>query len=145
MEMWVIWIIAAVVFGIIELSTTSFFIIWFSIGSICAAVTSVYTNIIYFQIFIFLLVSTVLLAYTRPIVKKFMDSKQPHKTNVDNMIGQKGIVTADINPLVAKGQIKVKGEYWTANSADQSVIEKDTVVVVKEIKGVTAIVSKLEE
>ena len=57
MEMWMIWIIAAIIFAIIEIYTPSFFIIWFSCGSIAAAISSVFIENEMIQLLIFSIVS----------------------------------------------------------------------------------------
>ncbi len=143
--MWLIWIVVAVIFGIIELATSTFFIAWFGIGAIVAAILSTMSINLYGQIFIFFVVSIVMLLYTRPIVKRLNGPKGTYKTNIDHTLNSIGIVTLEINPLTSKGQIKVNNEIWSATSADNSVIEVGQNVVIERIKGVTAIVSKVEQ
>ena len=57
-------------------------------------------------------------------------------------IGQEAVVTEEINNLLGKGQAKIRGVIWTARSADESVIPKDSIVIIKAIEGVKLIVEK---
>ena len=138
--MWYIWLIMAGIFLIAEIITVGFLIFWLSIGSLFAMITSLFTDNLVIQTAVFVISSTILIFVTKPFVKKFATSKNPIKTNVYSIIGKDGIVTQDINPIEAVGQIKISGEVWSATSQDNQIIPKDTKVRVLEIKGVKAIV-----
>lgn len=138
--MWYIWLIMAGIFLIVEIMTVGFLIFWLSIGSLFAMVTSFFTDNLFIQTAMFVVASTLLIFATKPFVKKFATVKNPIKTNVYSSIGKVGIVTEDINNLKSVGQIKLGGEVWSATSIDNSVISKGTEVVIKEIRGVKAIV-----
>lgn len=138
--MWYIWLIMAGIFLIVEIMTVGFLIFWLSIGSLFAMVTSFFTDNLFIQTAVFVVASTLLIFATKPFVKKFAIVKNPIKTNVYSSIGKVGIVTEDIDNLKAVGQIKLGGEVWSATSIDNSAISKGTEVVIKEIRGVKAIV-----
>ncbi len=138
--MWYIWLIMAGIFLIAEIITVGFLIFWLSIGSLFAMITSLFTDNLVIQTAVFVISSTILIFVTKPFVKKFATNKNPIKTNVYSIIGKDGIVTQDINPIEAVGQIKISGEVWSAISQDNQTIPKDTKVRVLEIKGVKAIV-----
>jgi membrane protein implicated in regulation of membrane protease activity len=87
---------------------------------------------------LFLLIAIVLLAFTRPIaMKKFKVGKV--KTNVNDLVGMDGLVTKKITKF-GKGEIKIKGQIWTAISENDNDIEEGTECVVIRIEGVKAIV-----
>ena len=138
--MWYIWLIMAGIFLIAEIITVGFLIFWLSIGSLFAMITSLFTDNLVIQTAVFVISSTILIFVTKPFVKKFATNKNPIKTNVYSIIGKNGIVTQDINPIEAVGQIKISGEVWSAISQDNQIIPKDTKIRVLEIKGVKAIV-----
>ena len=138
--MWYIWLIMAGIFLIAEIITVGFLIFWLSIGSLFAMITSLFTDNLVIQTAVFVISSTILIFVTKPFVKKFATNKNPIKTNVYSIIGKNGIVTQDINPIEAVGQIKISGEVWSAISQDNKIIPKDTKIRVLEIKGVKAIV-----
>ncbi|MCQ2979553.1 MAG: NfeD family protein [Clostridia bacterium] len=142
MDTWTIWVIAAVIFAIIEIYTPSFFIIWFSVGSIGAAITSIFTDNTLIQIGVFIVLSLVLVLSTKRLTDKFITKKNSYKTNSDKLIGKVGLVIEDINPIESLGRVKIQGESWKATSTDNKEIEKGSKVKVDKIDGVTLYVTK---
>ena len=66
------------------------------------------------------------------------------KTNVDSLIGQTGLVTQDIDNLNAKGQVKVRGQIWTARSiSDEVKLHEGQKVSIESISGVKVIVKPI--
>ena len=91
----------------------------------------------------FLVVSTVLLLALRPLVRKYVTPKVI-RTNVDSVIGSRGIVTAPIHNVEARGQVKLNGMDWTARSTSGDPIEAGTLVRVDRVEGVKVFVSPAE-
>lgn len=60
-------------------------------------------------------------------------------TNIDSVVGKRGMVTQEITPHKA-GRINVDGETWRASST--STLGKGTDVIIEKITGVTAHVVK---
>ena len=87
-----IWIAAIVLLAILEGATAQLVCIWFVIGGIAALVTSIFTDVIWIQLTVFVAVSILSLLITRPLVKRAM-SFQKEDTNAGRIVGQKGIVT----------------------------------------------------
>lgn len=135
----ILWIIAAVVFGIIESATVALLTIWFALGAIAAAVAAQFGASIAAQVGTFVLTSAVFLCLTRPFLKKIA-VKKPQKTNVDRFIGVEGMVTEPIDRMSGSGQVKVGGQIWSAVSEDGSPIDKGQVVEVLRISGVKLVV-----
>ena len=142
--MWQFWLVLAGIFLIAEIITMGFLVFWFAVGSLAAMVVSFFTNSILIQAIVFLVISTILLFATKPLVNKIMPKESFVKTNSYSIEGKVGKVTIDIEPIEGKGQIKVSGEAWSAKSADDTYIPKDTEVVVEKIEGVKAIVKPLK-
>ena len=136
--MWHIWLIIAGAFVILEIATMGFLVFWFAVGALAAMVVSFFVESILFQSIVFVVVSTILLFATKPLVKKFMDVK-PTKTNAFSIIGKKAIVTKEINSH-SVGQIKINGEVWSAESENEETIPEGSEVEISQIKGVKAIV-----
>ena len=61
--------------------------IWFVLGSVCAAITTIFTSDITIQSVVFLAVSLVSLIVTRPLVKRFKKRNKTTGTNADRHIG----------------------------------------------------------
>ena len=141
--MWVFWLIAAGVFFIIEMATIGFLVFWLGIGALLAMVTSFITDSILIQSIVFVLTSTLLLIFTRPLVNKFIKTPKEVKTNAYSIIGKKAIVISKINNIEGLGQIKMDGEVWSAKSFTDDDIPEDTEVEIVEIDGVKAVVKKI--
>lgn len=133
-----IWIGFAIIMAVCEASTTQLVSIWFVVGAISAAISTIFTDSIPIQSAIFLIVSLVALLVTRPIVKKFRKKTKIESTNADRLIGKTGVVISEIPNSNLVGQVKVLGEIWSAASDAQ--IKKDTNVTVTAIEGVKLIV-----
>ena len=143
--MWVFWLIAAGVFFIIEMATVGFLVFWLGIGALLAMITSFITNNIIIQSVVFLISSTILLIFTRPLVNKFIKIPKELKTNAYSIIGKKGIVTIPIHNVEGNGQIKIDGDVWSAKSVTDEVIPKNTEIEIVEIDGVKAVVKKASD
>lgn len=141
MELSVIaWLVALVGFLIVEAVSVTLVCIWFAGGSLVAMLVAALHAPLWLQIILFLLVSIVLLIYTRPIAMKYFN-KNREKTNVSGIIGKQAIVTKTIDNLHGEGQVTVAGQEWTArNAVDNQVIPEGTIVMVEEIKGVKLMV-----
>lgn len=139
------WLIALAVFLIIEIITLGLTTIWFAGGALVAFIASLFNVPIAVQIVLFFVVSFVLLFFTRPFVEKHLNNNR-EKTNVNSMIGKEGKVTEDIDNFNQKGTIVVNGLEWTARSnEDDIIIPSGSKVVVKDVQGVRAIVSKVSQ
>ena len=139
-----IWIAAIVLLAILEGATAQLGSSWFVIGGIAALITSIFTDAVWIQLTVFVLVSILSLLLTRPLVKKAMSFKK-EDTNAGRVVGQKAIVIETIENGQGKGQVNVCGSIWTARSMDQTVIPKGASVLVDAIEGVKLIVHPLEE
>jgi len=138
--MWQFWIILAGIFFVIEMATVGFLVFWFGIGSLVAMIVSLFTTNIAIQTTAFVLSSTILLFFTRPLVNKFSKKENEIQTNAYSIIGKKAIVIKEIDPISGHGQIKVGTEVWSAKSLEDKKIEKGSEVEITEIDGVKAVV-----
>ena len=139
----VVWLIVAVIFGLIEASTVSLVSVWMAAAAVFAAFAAALQLSLLTQILVFLLASAFLLILTAPLSKKFRN-REITSTNADRLFGQKGIVLTVIDPIENKGTIKVSGQVWSASSKDKIIIEPGEKVIVESIEGVRAIVKKME-
>ena len=90
----VYWLIALVVFLVIEAATLGLATIWFAGGALVALIAAMCGAGIVIQIVLFLVVSLVLLFFTRPLAVRFLN-KDTLKTNVDRVVGMEGVVTEE--------------------------------------------------
>lgn len=138
-----VWIVLAVVLGIIEAATVSLLSIWFAVGAIVAIIPAYFGAPIWVQILVFLVVSAICFVFTKRFFKDVIKvKKQP--TNADGLIGEDGIVTAEIDNLSGEGKVFISGLTWSARSSNGENIPEGAVVTVRKIEGVTLIV-KIKE
>ncbi|MEE0795078.1 MAG: NfeD family protein [Oscillospiraceae bacterium] len=138
-NMSIVWVVLMVVFLVVEAATAGLTCIWFAIGSLAALIAALFDAQLWLQIVWFLVISFVTLYFTRPLVKKYVNSRsQP--TNADMVIGKEALVTEDIDNVEATGAVSVGGKVWTARSADGGRIKSGAVVSVLRIEGVKLIV-----
>lgn len=138
----VLWIIVAVLGGIIEVMTLGLTTIWFSIGALVALLFSMLELPLGIQITVFIVSSSLLLYYTRPIAKKVL--KIGHtKTNVDSLEGEVGVVIKEINKFKSTGQVKINGQIWSAKTLHDEVISENEKVEVINVEGVKLVVIKV--
>ncbi len=137
------WLVALIAFLVIEASTVTLVCIWFAGGSLIGMLAAALQAPLWLQIILFLLVSILLLIYTRPVAMKYFN-KNREKTNIATIIGKQGIVTAEINNLQGEGQVTVGGQEWSArNAVNDEVIPEGAIVIVEEIKGVKLMVRNM--
>ena len=133
---------ALVVFLIVEAVTAGLVSIWFVFGSLVALICAALGAAVWLQIFWFVIVSVATLVLTRPLVKRYVDSRSV-ATNADRSIGRAAVVTERIDTLAATGAVKLDGVVWTARSTDDAVaIETGERVTVRAIEGVKLIVER---
>lgn len=136
------WVVALVVFLIVEAVTAGLVSIWFVFGSLVALICAALGAAVWLQIFWFVIVSVATLVLTRPLVKRYVDSRSV-ATNADRSIGRAAVVTERIDNLAATGAVKLDGVVWTARSTDDAIaIETGERVTVRAIEGVKLIVER---
>lgn len=136
------WVAALVVFLIVEAVTAGLVSIWFVFGSLVALICAALGAAVWLQIFWFVIVSVATLVLTRPLVKRYVDSRSV-ATNADRSIGRAAVVTERIDNLAATGAVQLDGVVWTARSTDDAVaIETGERVTVRAIEGVKLIVER---
>ena len=139
-----VWLGILAVMVIAEILTTQLVSIWFAIGALGAFLVALAgVEQIWIQIIVFVIVSAVALAVTRPIVRKVVNRKAV-PTNADMVIGQVGVVIDKIDNAAETGLVKVNGSVWTARTQDGSVIDRDEKVTILEIRGVKLLVTKAD-
>lgn len=139
------WLILLIVLLVIEVLTLGLTTIWFAGGALAALIASLAGAGFWLQVLLFLLVSVVLLIFTRPVAVRYLNGRTT-ATNVDSLIGRECIVTEEINNLCGKGAVSVGGVTWTARAErEDRVIGKDRIVQIVRVDGVKAIVREKGE
>jgi membrane protein implicated in regulation of membrane protease activity len=138
-----IWVGLTILFALIEAFTLGLTTIWFALAALVMVFLSFLDIPLTWQILIFLVISAVLLIFTRPVaIKKLKAGRE--KTNVDTLVGRHALVTKDISEF-DKGEIKIHGVPWSALSEDSSEIKTGSKCIIVRIEGVQAIVRPISD
>lgn len=136
-----VWLGIVILLTIIELMTVNLTTIWFVVSGLVSLCISFTNNNFAFQFGVFVVLGIILLITTRPFLQKFL-VREKEKTNVDRIIGMKGIVTEEITRKVI-GEVKVDGKKWSAY-ADKKIKVGSTVKVLS-IEGAKIKVEEMDE
>lgn len=139
----VMWLVLLVVLLVIELITVGLTTIWLAGGALAAFILAAIGVNLWVQIIVFLIVSFLLVYFTRPFALKYLKPRQT-RTNSDELIGETVKVTERIDNRAAAGRALARGMEWSARAvSDDLVIEADTLVKVLRIEGVKLIVEPI--
>lgn len=135
------WLIIVALFLVLEMATLGLTTIWFAGGALAAYIAGLCMAPLWLQIVLFLIVSIVLLVFTRPVVERHLNRNR-EKTNVDSLIGKHGKVIEEIDNFNQTGKVSLNGMEWMArNSIAGEKISPDSRVEVKEVKGAHLVVA----
>lgn len=135
-----VWLVLFVLFGAAEALTVGLVSIWFAAGALAALLSTFFTDNVWLQAVIFLVVSAVTLALVRPLARKYFSPSRT-ATNADRLIGRNALVTEEIDDLTATGAVKIDGAEWTARSESSAPIPVGETVTILRIEGVKLIVA----
>lgn len=139
------WLIALAVFLVIEIITLGLTTIWFAGGALIAFILSLAADSFILEFLAFIIVSFVLLFFTRPIAQRYFN-KQRIKTNYESLIGRHGKVIEKIDNFNNSGQVTLNGQEWTARALNnQDIIEPGKRIIIRDIAGVKLIVEEAED
>lgn len=134
-----LWVGLIVLFVIAEAVTVQLVTIWFAVGAVGGFIANLCGASDRLQWVAFLAVSIVALILSRPLAKKYLNSRFV-PTNADRSIGKTAVVTREINNTQNVGEARVDGAVWSARSKDGNIIPEGTEVTVCAIEGVKIIV-----
>ena len=144
MELWHIWVIAAIFLFILEIFTPAFVVACFGVGCLASAAADYFGADIKWQIGIFSLATAVVLFGIRPVFLNYCYSRASDvKTNLDALVGQIGRVSEKIDPVADTGRVKVGGDDWKAISTDEGNIEIGQKVKVVKVESTKVFVEKV--
>lgn len=134
-----LWLGVAVISLIIESITSDMVSIWFTPGAILAMILSIWVDLFWLQLLIFLAISIIMLILARAYFKKHPILHDSAPMNADAVLEERGVVVEEINNLKETGAVKVKGMVWTARSVDDQMIARGEIVTIEQISGVKLI------
>lgn len=141
MSMYIVWIIATILFLVIELIAGNFVMICFSIGAFFSVFAALLGLNITWQVIIFTLFSAASIFFLRPVAIKYLHRQKERKSNADALIGRKGKVVETISEN-GYGYVALDGDTWKAQSFDNHAINKDSIVEIIDRKSTIIIVKQ---
>lgn len=132
---WIVWLIIAAIFIGAEVLTPGFFLLWFGIGALVAALMAILgIGSVAAQLIVFLVVSVLLVIASRTIFDRFL-TRTPAESQltfgVEAMLGQVGTVVESSRGAMNQSAVKVSGSVWTAfpSEGETPLTEGETVAV----------------
>lgn len=143
---WIIWLIFAVCLIVAEAFTLGFFLLWFGVGALAAALVAFLGLGIGWQFAAFTVVSAGLTAMSRTIFAKYLvhDESSSVKMGMERLPGEVGTVVHGSSGTLNEGSVRVFGSVWTAMPADgETALEEGERVEVVRVKGSTLYVKRI--
>jgi len=140
-----VWLAAMIILIVIEIVTVGLTTIWFAIGALVAIIVSMLGGGVILQLTVFIIVSFVMLIFTRPFAVKYINSSRI-RTNYEGIIGKVVRITQDVDNIAGKGNAVVNGQEWTVRAVkEECKIPAGDLAKVVDIKGVKLIVERYVE
>lgn len=137
--MMIIWLVLFIIFAAAEAATLQLVSIWFAAGALVAFVLTIFGVPAYIQGLTCLIVAGVMIAVTRPLIKKIMPAKTA-KTNSDANVGRTAVIIEAVDPETSSGRVRLDGVDWIAVSADGKPIANGSAVKITAVEGAKLIV-----
>lgn len=133
----ILWGAIAIAAIIVEALTTELVSIWFMPASIVSLILAICKVDFWIQVLVFAATTVLFMLFFRAVLKKKLRSNPDSLTNTDTLIGEKALVIVPIDNVKAEGQVKIKGQVWSAKmkTAGEPIVA-DTLVTVVAIEGV---------
>mgnify|MGYP000769145305 CR=1 FL=1 len=146
MELWLIWIIIAVVLIIVEVLTQMLWALCLGAGAILAMAASLLGVDLVWQIVIMAVAALGFYLVAFPWFRKIHNARTAHtaRTGMDALLGRRAIVTETVRPG-SLGRARIDGDNWQAVSADASPIDVGTKVRVTGYDSIILTVEREEE
>ncbi len=148
MEIWIIWLIFAIVLMVIEIFTPAFLFGLFSVGAVITSLIAyLFPKFLYLQILVFIVLSFLLVIFVRKIFIKYFGKKKEDElsTNIESIIGKQYKITEIVNNDENTGAIIISGVRWRVISNNSSIIKIGEMIEVIDINGTRLTVRTINE
>lgn len=136
----VIWIVIAAGCLALDIATSAFLFVWFTVGGIAAIIANLLNFGSTVQIITFIIVSALFTAVGYPLAKKTIKKTVPvTKTMEQGYIGRVIVVSDEV---VDKALVKLDGIYWTVKNQGKPIAKGDKVKITG-IEGNKILINKI--
>ena len=132
MEIWLIWLIAAAVFIVIEVMTQMMWALSLSVGMLVSMVCALLGLDFKWQVVAFAIADVASFVVLLPLLKKRLQKGSAHKsrTGMDALLGRNATVTSEIRPGEL-GRARIDGDNWQVKAPGvKEIIPRGSEVVV---------------
>ena len=137
-----IWIAIIIIAIIIEVLTDQMVSIWFVPGAVVATVFDFLQIDVIWQVLAILAIAAIGILVFRKMLTRFKFDPST-KTNIDAIVGERCLVIERIDTFAGCGQVKVKGQIWSARGmSDTDVFDAGDTLTVVGVEGVKLICKK---
>jgi len=139
MDLWVIWLIIAVVLGVAEIFTLTTALGLLGGAALIGSASAAIGLAVPLQLVVFAVASTAGVVMLRPIARRHLSAPPRRDFGVDALVGKPAYVLREVTGR--DGRVRIGGEEWTARAIDDSmVIPAGATADVLRIDGATAVV-----
>lgn len=123
----ILWIIISVAALVIDIATSAFLFVWFTVGGIAAIVALIFGTTMAVQVIAFIAVSAVSMALGYPLMKRTLkNTVKKTSTMEEGYIGREITVDEDV---IETAKVKVDGIYWTIKNIGDPIKKNDRVKI----------------
>lgn len=142
MDVWLIWLIIAIVLLAAEMLSLTAAFGMLGVAALITAGAAAVGAPVAVQFLVFTLTSTTGVLVIRPIVRRHMLRPSPQRFGVETLIGKPAYVVSEVSGLDGRVRIGgLGGDEWTARPYDETlVIPAGATVDVLEVSGATVLV-----
>lgn len=138
-----IWIAVVILAIVVEVFTDQLVSIWFVPGAVVATILAFCEVKLLWQILVVLVLAAAGIAFAKLFLQEKLRTKIV-KTNIDAIVGEKCVVTEKIDNYAGCGQVKIKGQIWSARGVlEDDVFDEGEHLRVVAIEGVKVICKKI--
>ncbi|WP_333861283.1 NfeD family protein [Clostridium sp.] len=124
----ILWVIIGIVALSVDIITSSFLFVWFTVGAIGAIIAEILNYPFITQFMVFMVVSVVLIVICYPIVKKNIKKYvKPTPVREETYVGKEILVDEE---MVKNNALKIDGVYWNIKEQGYTLKRGDIVKVV---------------
>ncbi len=140
MPAWLLWLIAAGLFGVGEMVSLDLVLLMFAGGALGGMTVALLGGTVPFQLLAFIGVAGLLLFVVRPVAKRHLTDRTPLQLDgVDTLVGRTARVTRVVDS--AGGRIRLGADEWTARSQHGGeIFPVGHTVRIMQVDGATAVV-----
>lgn len=134
-----LWLVVGIVLVVAEVLSGAFVLVMLGAAALVSALTAALGATPLISGVVFAAVAAGGITLARPALVRRMHRGDAVKTNVDALVGGRGLVVETVD--AHHGRVKIGGEVWSARAYDETeVLEPGRSVTIMSISGATAVV-----